>query len=140
MRLTQTAEYALRVMALLAANPPDKPVRAKDLSEETGIPLHYLSKIMRRLVAAGLLNSQKGHGGGFILARPLSEIYFSDVLKAVNYDTEPAVCVFGWEECSEDKPCPLHFFWRDLKEYFSQWAEQHTLEEVKRYLLQNEHG
>ncbi len=140
MKLTQTAEYALRVMAILATLPRNQPVRARDLSEETGIPLHYLSKIMRRLVAAGLLHSRKGHGGGFVLARPLSDIYFSDVLKAVDYDTEPSTCVFGWEECSEDQPCPLHFFWRDLKDYFSKWAEQHTLEEVKQFLRHHKEG
>ncbi len=136
MKLTQTAEYALRVMAIIASLEPGKPVRAIDLTDKTGIPPHYLSKIMRRLVAAGLLKSQKGRGGGFVLARPLSEIFFSDILKAVNYNTEAAVCVFGWEECSEENPCPLHFFWRDVKNYFSQWAEKHTLKEVKEVLPQ----
>lgn len=131
MRLTQTAEYALRVMAQMATLRDNRPVRAQDLSQMTGIPLHYLSKILRRLVSAGLLNSQKGHGGGFVFARPVSRIYFSDILNAVNYEIEPSQCVFGWGECNRNNPCPLHFFWSDLKDYFSQWAEQHTLAEVR---------
>ncbi|MBW2295571.1 MAG: Rrf2 family transcriptional regulator, partial [Deltaproteobacteria bacterium] len=68
MVLSQTAEYALRAMAWLATAPTREPVRAKDLSVATGIPSHYLSKVMRRLVLAGLLISQKGQGGGFLLA------------------------------------------------------------------------
>ncbi len=131
MKLTQTAEYALRIMATIAAMEPGQPVRAVDLTDKTGIPPHYLSKILRRLVSAGLLKSQKGRGGGFVLARPLSQIFFSDILQAVNYTTEADVCVFGWDECSEENPCPLHFFWRDIKHYFSNWAEGHTLQEVK---------
>ena len=54
MLLPQTAEYALRAMAWLATIPQDEPVRARDLSQATGIPPHYLSKVLRRLVLADL--------------------------------------------------------------------------------------
>lgn len=43
---------------------------------------------MRRLVVAGLIVSQKGHGGGFKFARPLNEIFFSDILNAINSPEE----------------------------------------------------
>lgn len=128
--LTQTAEYALRVLTYLAAQPSRDAVRARDLAEATEIPLAYLSKILRRLVEAGLLHSQKGHGGGFRFARPLSEIRFIDVLDAVNFDVEPTACAFGWDQCSTTDPCPLHPFWSDLKEQFAQWARRYTLADV----------
>ena len=76
-RFTQTAEYALRAVTHMAMTKSGGPMRAADLSEAMGIPIHYLSKIMRRLVSAGLLESQKGHGGGFRFARDLSEIRLS---------------------------------------------------------------
>ena len=60
------------------------PVRASDLSAGTGIPVHYLSKILRRLVLAGVLTSQKGQGGGFSLSRAPEEIPFADILAAVD--------------------------------------------------------
>ncbi len=132
MRFTQTAEYALRALTHMAITESDAPHRAADLSEATGIPIHYLSKIMRRLVSAGLLDSQKGHGGGFTFARPLSKIRFADVLEAVDYETEPSSCVFGWGECSPRNPCPLHPFWSELKDDFAEWANQHTLADVRR--------
>jgi DNA-binding IscR family transcriptional regulator len=50
--LSQTAEYALRAAAWLAAESPDAPVRTRDLSRGTGIPEPYLAKILRRLVLA----------------------------------------------------------------------------------------
>ncbi len=80
MLVSQTAEYALRVMAWLAISSPDRAVRAADLSKSTDIPVHYLWKILRRLVVAGVLTSQKGKGGGFRLARPPDEIRFTDIL------------------------------------------------------------
>jgi DNA-binding IscR family transcriptional regulator len=53
MRLSQTAEYALRVLAYMATLPDNSPLRTRDIYEVTGIPPYYLSKIMRRLVTAG---------------------------------------------------------------------------------------
>ena len=108
MLFSQTAEYALRAMAHLALLPAGSPVRSRDLSAATGIPSDYVSKVMRRMVRAGLLLSQKGHGGGFRLARPLGEIRFLDVLLAADERIDPRRCAFGWGACGEDEPCPLH--------------------------------
>ncbi len=131
MLLPQTAEYALRAMAYLALLPPDLPIRAKDLSQETGIPGQYLSKILRRLVLAGLLRSQKGQGGGFKLARPPGDIRFMDVLVAIDcYPTEGR-CVFGWGSCNESSPCPLHESWQQMSQGFRDWAENTTLDQIR---------
>ncbi len=83
MLLSQTAEYVLREMAWLAITPAGEPMRVKDLSIATGIPSHYLSKVMRRLVLAGLLTSQKGLGGGLLLSKAPDEIPFIDILTAM---------------------------------------------------------
>lgn len=130
MKLPQTAEYALRVLAFMAIRKENAPFRASDLSQDTEIPLPYLSKIMRRLVQGGLLSSQAGHGGGFEFAQPLSRIRFIDVLNAVDYEVHPISCVFGWGGCNEQNLCPLHPFWSDIKNDFVSWAESCTLADV----------
>ncbi len=128
--LSQTAIYALRAMACLATLPRDTSVRAKDLSGFTGVPPHYLSKIMRRLVLAGLLDSQKGHGGGFKLSRPTDEITFAEILRATDGMLTPEVCAFGWGRCSGESPCPLHPSWSRLLEAFDSWTGDTTLAEA----------
>ncbi len=130
MVLSQTAEYALRAMAWLATTPLDEPVRAKDLSTATSIPIHYLSKVMRRLVLAGLLVSQKGQGGGFLLSRAPQEIAFIDILTAVDAYPSEGHCAFGWGECDEARPCPLHGSWSRLNRELRSWAEGTTLAEI----------
>jgi Rrf2 family iron-sulfur cluster assembly transcriptional regulator len=132
MKLPQTAEYALRAMVAVSLVEEDCPCRTKDISAAAGIPSHYLSKIMRRLVEAGLLASQKGHGGGFVLARPKTEIRFLDILRAVDYEVEQNVCAFGWNKCDPDHPCPLHPIWSKLKVGFLNWAESNTLADVSK--------
>jgi Rrf2 family protein len=131
MVLSQTAEYALRAMASLATAPAGEPVRAKDLSTATGIPTHYLSKVMRRLVLAGLLVSQKGLGGGFVLAKAPKEIAFIDILTAVDAFPAGGRCAFGWGECDENVPCPLHGSWSQLHEHLQTWAESTTLADIE---------
>ena len=127
MILNQTAEYALRAMAILAMLAPGEGLRAADLAERTGIPVAYLSKIMRRLVLAKLVDSRKGHGGGFRLAQPPARITFLAVLSAVDLAPEPNRCAFGWGACDPRHPCVLHSVWSELSETFVRWAEKTTL-------------
>ena len=131
MLISQTSEYALRAMAWLASVPPERLVRARDLSEGAEIPLHYLSKILRRLVLADLLLSQKGQGGGFMLARPAGEIRFLDVLAAMDNYLSPGRCAFGWGTCDESNPCMLHESWSELNETLLRWATGNTLADVQ---------
>ncbi len=130
MLFTQTAEYALRAMAHMALLPPGSPVRAKDLSAATGIPSDYVSKVLRRMVREGLLLSQKGHGGGFKLAKAPAEIRFYDVLAAADAIFDPKRCAFGWGACGEGEPCPLHDAFSKLKEGILAWARNTTLADV----------
>jgi Rrf2 family protein len=131
--LSQTAEYALRSMAWLATAPKGEPVRASDLSVATGIPNHYLPKVLRRLVVANLLKSQKGQGGGFCLARAPEKIAFIEILSAVDaYPTEEH-CAFGWGQCDSEDPCPLHHSWSQLKDQIREWAAGTSLDEILEY-------
>jgi Rrf2 family iron-sulfur cluster assembly transcriptional regulator len=127
--LSQTAEYSLRAMASIAAT-PDQAKTAIEIAERTGIPVHYLSKVLRRLVSAGLLVSQKGHGGGFTLARASGRIRFSDVLEAVDSIPARNRCAFGWGACDSRQPCPLHPAWSRLDAAFREWADRTTLADV----------
>jgi len=133
MLLSQTAEYALRSMAWLATAPEGGPVRASDLSLATGIPNHYLSKVLRRLVLANLLNSQKGQGGGFCLARPPEDISFIEILAAVDAYPAEQRCAFGWGQCDSEDPCPLHDSWSYLKDQIRDWAAGTSLKEISKH-------
>lgn len=130
MLLSQTAEYALRATAFLATLPRGSTLRATDLSRATGIPVSYLSKILRRLVIQGLLTGHKGHGGGFALSRPPARIRLADILKAADFELTPDRCAFGWGQCSLQNPCPLHPIWSRLNDATLAWATRTTLAEV----------
>jgi len=128
--LPQTAEYAIRAMARFAAHPVGEVVLARDLSASTGIPSSYLSKILRRLVLAGILESQKGRGGGFRLARPAEQVTVRDILAAVDAYPDDGRCAFGWGACSAAHPCPLHDAWGRMDTEFRGWACSTTLADL----------
>ena len=129
MYLSRTAEYGLRAMTYVARMEPQTRVRTSDLSKAIDVTPAYLSKIMRRLTVAGYLDAQKGHHGGFLLARPASEIRFIDILRAVDFEPAADHCLFGLGNCDAQNPCPLHHEWGVLKDQIEHWARSHTLGE-----------
>jgi Rrf2 family iron-sulfur cluster assembly transcriptional regulator len=132
--ISRSAEYGLRIMAFLALRSDGSPIRARDIAEEVNIPSFYLSKILRRMVAAKLLNATKGHGGGFVIARPPEKISFLDVLEAIEGDISKPMCVFGWDACSDKAPCALHNRWKECRAHFLSWAKQTTLTDLQKDL------
>ncbi len=106
-------------------------VGSQVLAKETDIPSHYLSKILRRMVEAKLLVAEKGHNGGFRLAKPAKSIRFIDILEAVEGRSKVPLCVFGWDVCSDKTPCALHNRWHQAKSAFHSWSVKTTLQDVK---------
>ena len=127
MYLSRPAEYALRAMTFVARLEPDTRILTRDLAEAIHVPAPFLSKIMRRLTADGILDAKKGHHGGFLLAKLPSEVRFIDILRAVDFEPSADHCLFGLKNCDTQNPCPLHSEWSILKGQIEQWARSHTL-------------
>lgn len=123
MLFNQTVVYALRAMNQLALEYGKGFVCSSHLAEKTSVPSHYLLKIMRLLVVKGLVLARKGHHGGFRLSRKPSDIRVVEVLEAMGI-IFPS-CVFGWDKCADEDPCPLHWAWKGLTHCVRGWAE-HT--------------
>lgn len=130
MFIPKTAEYAVRCMAQIALLPWESSISASELNQLVGVPRDYLSKILRKLVTAGLLIGEKGHGGGFKLASPPSTISFQKILDATGFTFDPDHCAFGWGDCDAQSPCPLHKTFSQLNRQFAQWASTTTLADV----------
>ena len=118
-------------MAHLATLPSGTAVASAELAAAAHIPPHYLSKLMRQFVIADLVVSRRGQGGGFTLSRKPDEIRFLQILEALNYPGDTESCLFGWERCNPNKPCPLHPAWTELKKSFLDWAQETTLGDVR---------
>lgn len=103
--LPKTAEYALRTVACLAAE-PDASHSAEDLAERTKVPRRYLHKVLQDLVKAELVASRSGPGGGYRLATEPARTTILDVVNAVAPLERIRHCPLGLP--SHTRLCPLH--------------------------------
>ena len=86
MRISHRVDYAVRSVTTLArhaAEHPGEALTGHDLARTDGIPETFLDDILRSLRNAGLLRSQRGPGGGWLLARPAGDITVADIIRAV---------------------------------------------------------
>lgn len=114
MRLTKESEYALLGMAHLAGQPSNSLVSLSRIAEVEGLPRTFLSKIFRKLARHRLLISGRGRGRGYALARGPETIAIREILEAVEGPTMLRQCLLWSGECSDDEPCPLHDWLKEL--------------------------
>ena len=108
MRLSSLADYAVVMMAAAARHPAGARLSATLLAEETGLPLPTAQKLTGRLAAAGLLETTRGTGGGFRLARNAPEISLADIVEAVEGPIVMTSCVDSERhECVLEGACQV---------------------------------
>ena len=103
--ISSTAKYALRAVVYLAGH-PDVPVNRAEISEATLVPYEYLLKVLHQLHAAGIVESQRGPGGGYRLRKSSWELTALEVVLAV--DTIPRITVCPLGITGHEQLCPLH--------------------------------
>ena len=84
MRVSARADYALRAVAELAVVEDDARLKRDVIATRQHIPVEFLESVLLTLKHAGIVQSQRGSGGGFRLARPAADISLADVIRAVD--------------------------------------------------------
>lgn len=110
MRLSKLADYAVLAMSQAARHCGGERVSASELARETSLPTPTVQKLVSKLVAAGLLRSVRGAGGGLQLARPAAAITVADIVEAVEGPIALVECIDG-EGCSLDHSCSAKPHW-----------------------------
>ncbi|BBI33797.1 Rrf2 family transcriptional regulator [Cohnella abietis] len=83
MKYSKATNYALHTMLFLVAATPNKPIGVQQLAEKQNVSPTYLSKILTKLVKAGMIESASGANGGYRLKRNWEEISFLDIIHAI---------------------------------------------------------
>ena len=107
LKLTKKADYALMAMKHLAEHSVGTSRSAKDVADAFGIPPEALAKILQKLAKAGLLQSQHGINGGYMLARPASTISAFEVIQAIDGPLFITSCVTTRGECDQTDRCNI---------------------------------
>ena len=117
MRLSSLADYAVVMMAAAARHCPHARLSATILAAETGVPLPTAQKLAGKLAAAGLLETQRGAAGGFVLAKSCETITLADIVEAVEGPIALTACVEeAKHDCALESACKVRPHWGVVNE------------------------
>ncbi|MBA3312806.1 MAG: Rrf2 family transcriptional regulator [Planctomycetota bacterium] len=127
---TRSGLHAIRAMTVLARLEGGAYGGTHHIASSGSIPPSYVSKVLQALVRAGLVESHKGPGGGFRLARPAERITLWETVAPFDGLSQRGGCVLGLSECSEKHPCALHDDWKDIRGKYLETMRRTTLAEL----------
>src|SRR3954469_17537024 len=113
MRLTTKGRFAVTAMMDVAMQGGSGPVTLAAVSSRQRISLSYLEQLFGKLRRSGLVESVRGPGGGYNLAKPHDEVSVADIIVAVDEPLDTTQCK-GAENCHDDRRCMTHDLWTSL--------------------------
>ena len=115
MVITRATEYAIRTVIFLAKQPHGEIVLKKDICRTQDVTPAFLTKILQPLIKAGIVSSQRGVGGGFLLAREPQNINLLDLLEAEEGPLKLNHCLVEEGSCIRDAFCAAHQVWAEAQ-------------------------
>lgn len=126
----KTGGHAIRALAQLNGLPEGQSLGAAQIAGKIDAPPNYLAKLLRILARQGLVESAKGPGGGFRLARDARKIRLLDVIEPIEQITRWDRCILRQENCSDENPCAIHVRWKQLREGYLAMLAETTIADV----------
>jgi FeS assembly SUF system regulator len=126
-RLTKLADYGIVLLSHFARTPDDLH-SARSLAEATPVPLPTVSKLLKKLLNASLLESHRGKSGGYKLARASEQISMANIVEALDGPVHLTEC--GEGSCSIERGCSVRHHWQTLNGVIHQALENLRLSEL----------
>lgn len=133
MKLSTKGRYAVTALTHIALHDNNTPVSLSDISVEQDISVSYLEQLFGRLRKAGLVDSFRGAGGGYILSRPPEQIRIAEVMSAVDERLRATKCTGEvGHGCAggNRSQCLTHNLWEELSAQVYLFLNQKTLKDV----------
>jgi Rrf2 family iron-sulfur cluster assembly transcriptional regulator len=108
------------------------PVSIRDISAREEISLTYLEQLFNKLRRGGIVDSVRGPGGGFVLARPADQIRVDEIIDSVEETLVPVACMDERGRCVCPDQCVTHGVWHGLAAGIRQYLASMTLEDLTR--------
>lgn len=129
MRLTTKGRFAVTAMLDLAMRDGHGPVTLAGISNRQKISLSYLEQLFGKLRRNALVESVRGPGGGYCLARGTGEISVAQIIRAVDEPVDATQCG-GLGNCLDDHRCMTHELWTGLNKHIYDYLEAVSLADL----------
>jgi Rrf2 family protein len=143
MKLSTRGRYGVRTLLDLALHQEEGLVLLKDVARRQEFSLQYLEHLIAPLIAAGLVKSTRGAGGGVSLVKPPAEITLGEAVQLLEGPIAPVDCVNDPELCHRSSFCVTRDVWIEMKEAISRVLDSTTLQDLvnrRRLRGQDENG
>jgi len=130
MKLSNTAEYALRILIYMGKD-VQRLYSAKQLVEALKISDKYLRRLMTNLTKSGIIFSVQGRDGGYVIAKKPEDIKLADIIEAIEGMDKYTGCLLGFENCSDENPCALHSSLGSIRQEFFSIFTQKSLDDME---------
>lgn len=132
--LSKKTQYAFKALMHLAQQYEKGPVLIAEISRKRKIPLKFLENILLELKRADILDSKKGKGGGYFLAKNPKKVLLADVFRLINGPIAllPCVSLHFYERCKncDEKSCGLHKVMCDVRDANLAILEKKTVADI----------
>ncbi len=132
MVITRATEYAIRTVIFLAQQPKDEIVLKKDICRTQDVTPAFLTKILQPLIKTGIVSSQRGVGGGFLLAKNPDEITLLDILQAEEGPLKLNHCLVDADSCQREEHCSAHQVWSEVQGEMIKVLQRYSISELVR--------
>jgi Rrf2 family iron-sulfur cluster assembly transcriptional regulator len=130
MKLTTKGRFAVTAMLDVALFSGSNPVNLAAVSDRQQISLSYLEQLFGKLRRAGLVDSVRGPGGGYVLAQSARKITVANIVSAVDEDMDARQCE-GREDCVDGgQRCMTHDLWSTLNQKMFDYLESVSLSDL----------
>ena len=131
MKISTKGRYALRMLIELAMHQDEGFVSLKEISENQGISKKYLEQIVPMLNKSGILRTNRGNKGGYMLAKSPRECTVGDVLRATEGSLVPVSCLeYDVNECPRAESCATLYVWQGLSKAVTDYLNSITLQDI----------
>ena len=131
MRFGVGVDYCLKALIMLAKRYPNvQPQRVEEIAAAQGIPENYLRRLLIELKRGGLVASQKGPSGGYLLARNPAKITMADVVEIIEGDFAPVECLEEGSNspCQRGDACAMRNVWCEVRDSVNAILRRTTLQ------------
>ena len=129
MRLTTKGRFAVTAMLDLAMRHGNGPVTLAGISDRQKISLSYLEQLFGKLRRRALVESVRGPGGGYCLAKGTEAITVAEIIRAVDEPIDTTQCG-GLGNCLDDHRCMTHELWTGLNKHIYEYLEAVSLADL----------
>ena len=134
--LSKKSVYALKALQYLTKASQRGPILISEIAEQEGIPQKFLELILLELKKEGILESRKGKGGGYLLARPADSITLGQVIRKLEGPLALRPCVSQTaykrcDECKDERTCGIRMVMKEVRDRTAEILDQTSFAQVE---------